>query len=143
MLASMIIQNPQPASRLVWYLQPLPPGSRKRHSSRQLESIAKGHFEPLRRPELFLDLESSDVTNFGNHNMNLLGSYPPAVLAGLEGGEIEGIFVINNDEALREELEVQFETLNGNKFSGTITNQEAKFNIFRCCLEFGDIANFV
>ena len=42
--------------------------------------------------------------------MNHAGSHPLAVLAGLEVGEIEGIFIINNDKALRKWLEVQFDT---------------------------------
>ena len=69
----------------------------------------------------------------------------PAVVPGLdecEPLEVEGIFCIKNDRALREEIEVQFLSLNNEKFSGTITYQEAKHVIFKDCLGFGDFSNF-
>ena len=56
--------------------------------------------------------------------------------------EVEGIFCINNDRAFREEIEVQFLTLNGLKFCGSITYQEAKHVVFKECLGFGDFTNF-
>lgn len=56
--------------------------------------------------------------------------------------EIEGIFSITNEGAMRKEIEVHFLTLNGEKFSGTVTRQEAKHIIFKECLGFGDFSNF-
>jgi hypothetical protein len=37
---------------------------------------------------------------------------------------------------------VQFDTLNGGKFSGSITPIEAKFIIYKDSLEFGGFSNF-
>ena len=56
--------------------------------------------------------------------------------------EVEGVFNIRNEGALREELEVEFNTLNGEKFYGSITPQEAKHVVFRECLGFADFSNF-
>ena len=43
---------------------------------------------------------------------------------------------------MRQEVEIALLTLNGNKFVGTITPQEAKFSIYRDILGFQDFANF-
>jgi hypothetical protein len=56
--------------------------------------------------------------------------------------EVEGIFSVNNDAGMRQEIEVHFLTINGVKFTGSITHQEAKHVIFKGCLEFGDFSNF-
>jgi hypothetical protein len=50
---------------------------------------------------------------------------------------VEGIFVVQNNGAMREELEVALETLNGNPFRGTLTFLEAKHGIFGDCLGLG------
>ena len=55
---------------------------------------------------------------------------------------VEGQFGIQNQGHMREEIEISLLTLNGNKFIGTITPQEAKFNIYRDTLLFGDFSNF-
>ena len=68
------------------------------------------------------------------------GSQSGKVDAG--GLEVEGVFNIKNEGALREELEVEFNTINGEKFFGSITPQEAKHVVFRDCLGFGDFSNF-
>ena len=39
-------------------------------------------------------------------------------------------------------MEVEFNTINGEKFFGSITPQEAKHVVFRDCLGFGDFSNF-
>ena len=44
---------------------------------------------------------------------------------------------------MRQEIEVALLTLNGNKFVGKITHQEAKFSIYRDSLGFDDFSNFV
>ena len=59
-----------------------------------------------------------------------------------ENLEIEGIFSITNEGAMRKEIEVHFLTINGEKFSGTVTRQEAKHIVFKECLGFGDFSNF-
>jgi hypothetical protein len=56
--------------------------------------------------------------------------------------EVEGIFGVNNDAGMGQEIEVHFLTINGEKFTGSITHQEAKHVIFKDCLEFGDFSNF-
>lgn len=56
--------------------------------------------------------------------------------------EAGGIYSINNEGALREEIEIEFGTINGEKFHGTITHREAKHCIFKECLGFGDYSNF-
>ena len=54
----------------------------------------------------------------------------------------EGVFDIRNDRAMRQEIEISLETLNGEPFRGTITPQEAKFSIFKESLGFGNFTNF-
>ena len=60
----------------------------------------------------------------------------------LRSGLVEGQFGIQNQGHMREEIEISLLTLNGNKFIGTITPQEAKFNIYRDVLRFNDFTNF-
>ena len=55
---------------------------------------------------------------------------------------VEGQFGIQNQGHMREEIEISLLTLNGNKFMCTITPQEAKINIYRDVLKFGDFSNF-
>ena len=55
---------------------------------------------------------------------------------------VEGQFGIQNQGHMREEIEISLLTLNGNKFIGTITPQEAKFNIYRDTLLFSNFSNF-
>ena len=43
---------------------------------------------------------------------------------------------------MRQEIEIGLMTLNGTKFIGTITPQEAKFTVFRDALGFNDFSNF-
>ena len=57
-------------------------------------------------------------------------------------GLVEGIFDVKNNGAMREEIEVAIETLNGNPFRGTLTYIEAKQGIFGGCLGFPDYENF-
>ena len=51
-------------------------------------------------------------------------------------------FGITNHGHMRQEIEIGLISLNGNKFIGTITPQEAKFSIYRDCLGFVDFSNF-
>ena len=62
----------------------------------------------------------------------------------LEGAShlVEASFGVVNDGYMRQEIEIALMTLNGNKFIGTITPQEAKFSIYRDCLGFEDFTNF-
>ena len=55
---------------------------------------------------------------------------------------MEAAFKVINDGHMRQEIEIGLMTLNGNKFIGTITPQEAKFTIFRDNLGFPDFSNF-
>ena len=67
-----------------------------------------------------------------------------STLSLLEGAShlVEANFEVVNEGSMRQEIEVALMTLNGNKFIGTITPQEAKFSIYRDSLGFGDFANF-
>jgi hypothetical protein len=64
----------------------------------------------------------------------------PRILISVDG-TVHGIFNISNNGGLREEIEVGPESMNGMPFRGTITRQEAKFNIFHDCLGL-DFENF-
>ena len=48
-------------------------------------------------------------------------------------------FGIHNDGHMRQEIEIGLMTLNGNKFIGTITPQEAKFLILTNVVEMFEI----
>jgi hypothetical protein len=50
-------------------------------------------------------------------------------------------FSIQNEGPIRQSLEVEFRTLNGKPFKGTITPKEAKHEIFKKCLGF-EYSNF-
>jgi hypothetical protein len=54
---------------------------------------------------------------------------------------VEGVYSLINDGAMRKEIEVHFLTLNGEKFSGSVSPEEAKHNVFRECLGFADFSN--
>ena len=43
---------------------------------------------------------------------------------------------------MRQELEIEFESLNGGEFTGTLSPQEAKLKIYKDCLGFEDWSNF-
>ena len=50
--------------------------------------------------------------------------------------------IIKDDGAWREEVEIELRDLNDESYNGTITMQEAKYDIFRDCLGFKDFKNF-
>ena len=49
---------------------------------------------------------------------------------------------IKNDGALREEIEIELLSCEDEKFTGSLTMQEAKHGIYRDCLGFKDFKNF-
>jgi hypothetical protein len=51
------------------------------------------------------------------------------------------VFDIYNDKAMRQELEVNLETLNGNPFRGTLMQLEAKYLLYKEPLKL-DLSNF-
>ena len=55
---------------------------------------------------------------------------------------MEAEFEIRNEGHMRQEIEIGLMTLNGNKFIGSITPQEAKFAIYRDSLRFNVFSNF-
>ena len=118
---------------------PSTPGGRKRHSSQHIESLAKSRYDPTVRPpsipnpnlDAIISMETSEMTSEGRAAFNKV----------IEN-QIEGDFMVHNDGAFRSELEIAFMTLNKEKFSGSITPQEAKHDIFKKCLGFGDGSNF-
>ena len=56
-------------------------------------------------------------------------------------GHVQAVFNISNDKAMRQELEINLETLNGNPFRGTLTQLEAKYSIYKETLKL-DLSNF-
>ena len=52
------------------------------------------------------------------------------------------ITTIKNDGAIREQIEIELISCEDEKFTGSLTMQEAKHGIFRDCLGFKDFKNF-
>ena len=52
------------------------------------------------------------------------------------------VFEVRNEGSMREEIEVEIESLNGGDWTGTISPQEAKSQIYKHCLGFDDLKNF-
>ena len=125
--------------------------SRKRHSSQQLENHAKeirgstvGPPSLPRASSTQVDPGSTASNVWLNKNQTNRPADPPVSEAGIlisVDGTLDGIFNISNNGGLREEIEVGLESMNGMPFKGTITRQEAKFNIFHECLGL-DCENF-
>ncbi len=129
------------------------PGNRKRHNSQQLVSMAK-------EPRSFADVATrplpiqctsaqalaQDRVQAQAQARNKLQTQTQhqVNVPGPNHGLVEGIFGIQNKGAIREELEVALETLNGEPFRGTITYLEAKHGIFGGCLGLSesDFENF-
>ena len=61
--------------------------------------------------------------------------------ASLQMSQVEPVFAVENDGAMREELEVEIESINGKPYKGTIPPLEAKHAIYRDCLGL-DFKNF-
>ena len=61
---------------------------------------------------------------------------------GQNHGLVEGLFEVQNKGAMRQEIEIALESLNGEPFRGTITPLEAKYGIYARCLGFPDFDNF-
>jgi hypothetical protein len=55
---------------------------------------------------------------------------------------VEGLFDVQNNGGMRQEIEIALESLNGEPFRGTITPLEAKYGIYSKCLGFPDFQNF-
>ena len=55
---------------------------------------------------------------------------------------VEGLFDVQNNGGMRQEIEIALESLNGEPFRGTITPLEAKYGIYSKCLGFPDFDNF-
>jgi hypothetical protein len=55
---------------------------------------------------------------------------------------VEGLFDVQNNGAMRVEIEIALEKLNGLPFRGTINPVEAKHGIYGQCLGFGNFENF-
>ena len=139
---------------------------RKRHNSDQLQGTAKApkdgrneyqnRFEVLTqsksypeksmRPESVLTTPGINDKHKGFSYASKLGHSAKLAPSGRttedDALEAEAIFDIKNDRALRQEIEVHFVTINGEKFFGSITYQEAKHLVFKDCLGFGDFSNF-
>jgi hypothetical protein len=55
---------------------------------------------------------------------------------------LRGVFDIANEKAMRQEIEIAFNSINVETFRGSITLQEAKHIIYKECLELKDFRNF-
>ena len=151
--------------------QPLPgtsgTPSRKRHSSNPLAPVAKGgrlagittanRYQALTQKETYPDANRPKLNpqahaqaqaptyaskvgktrSFQQAHSTTPHGRPPS-----SGLEVEPAFSVDNDGPFRVEITVHCLTLNGEKFSGSITPQEAKHVMFKDCLEFGDFTNF-
>ena len=105
--------------------------SRKRHSSQQLERSAKdarvySGVRPVTPPRDRGLVRRSD--NLGASVMSNL--------------QVKGTFEVSNEKAMRQEIEIALETMNGETFRGSLTRPEVKHNIYRECLGFEDFENF-
>ena len=105
--------------------------SRKRHSSQQLERSAKdarvySGVRPVTPPRDRGLVRRSD--NLGASVMSNL--------------QVKGTFEVSNEKAMRQEIEIALETMNGETFRGSLTRTEVKHNIYRECLGFEDFENF-
>ena len=133
--------------------------SRKRRSSQQLGRAAKdsrkvathNKFEVLKNAGSYPDRSmkpasvistpgviklpmQSYASKVGNVSTTARRSHERLITEALPVREAEGIFSISNEGGLREELEVEFNKMNGEKFHGTITHNEAKHCIYKECL---------
>ena len=79
-----------------------------------------------------------------NHLPNNVGTTPVELNHTRQANDSEGldIITITNEGAMRQEIEIELLSCNGENFSGSITMQEAKHGIFRDCLGFKDFKNF-
>ena len=57
-------------------------------------------------------------------------------------GQDLDVITVTNNGSLREEIEVELVSCDGENFTGSLTMQEAKHGIFRDCLGFRDFKNF-
>ena len=55
---------------------------------------------------------------------------------------LQDILTVHHDGAWREEIEIELRDQSNESYNGTITMQEAKYDIFRDCLGFKDFKNF-
>ncbi len=138
--------RPSSSDQIQVHGTPGTPGTRKRHSSQQLVGTAK-------EPRSFADVANGTRPKQGTSAQAQTQAQPlpkplPQTNTGTpwsnKHGLIEGIFGVQNKGAIREELEVALESLNGEPFRGTITYLEAKHGIFGECLGLSgvDFENF-
>ena len=117
--------------------QPGPSGlqnkpNRKRHNSSQLGAITKDS-RVEHNARISPDREVRGPA--GIEKVAAVSIPQPGVL------HVEAVFDITNDKAMRQELEINIETLNGNAFRGTITQLEAKHSVYKESLKL-DLSNF-
>ena len=99
--------------------------NRKRHNSNQLGGVSK----------------DSKVEHKAAHSPGTVILRPSGVEREPDSHHVEAVFNITNDKAMRQELEVNIETLNGTAFHGTITQLEAKHSVYKESLKL-DLNNF-
>jgi hypothetical protein len=119
--------------------------SRKRHSSQQLQHRAKSgcnRFEVLSQPVSYTDrsMRPDSVSSLPAF-VSTQDEDPVSRPQQHNTGHVQAVFNITNDKAMRQELEINLETLNGNPFRGTLTQLEAKYSIYKESLKL-DLSNF-
>ena len=129
--------------------------NRKRHNSQQLVSMAKEprSFADVATRSLPIQCTSAQAlaqdrvqaqAQAQARNQLQTQTQHQVNIPGPNHGLVEGIFGIQNKGAIREELEVALETLNGEPIRGTTTYLNAKHGIFGGCLGLSesDYENF-
>ncbi len=141
---------------------PASPGSRKRHCSQQLSSSAKDcrlATQPHQRSFADVATGSHPIQGTSSQAHTQVQAHAqrsvtrnthtnaPGNAGSLLGEDtpwsqrhtlVEGIFGVHNNGAMREELEIALESINGEPFRGTISFLEAKHGIFGGCLGLSD-----
>ena len=56
--------------------------------------------------------------------------------------QAKGAFKVTNEKAMRQEIEIALESMNGDTFRGSLTRPEVKHHIYKECLGFEDFDNF-
>ncbi len=106
--------------------------NRKRHNSNQLGGASKDS-----RVEQLANHIPVDIIQKPSETERV----PVSSVRQADIPHVEAVFNITNDKAMRQELEVNIETLNGTAFHGTITQLEAKHIVYKESLKL-DLNNF-
>ena len=107
--------------------------NRKRHSSQQLGREAK---------DARVQTRTTPIQTSQDHSRPHPGSNREPVQSATSKVQAKGTFTVTNDKAMRQEIEIALESMNGDTFRGSLTRTEVKHCIYRECLGFEDFDNF-